>query len=474
MPQIQCPHCHTAFTIDESAYDHIAAQVRNQAFLAEVQEVLLREHEKHAGELRLAEERAQHSLAERLAEKERELMAQQQRFELLSAQVEQLNRTQALTVQQAVGDKEREILALQHRLAEADGAAERAREAVRQELALALHEKDKLIIGLQAQERQVLLEKAQEIRELGFAKEQELAALKAQISLQEERYKLEKHSLQAEFRKELVQKDEAIAFYKDFKARQSTKMVGESLEQHCEIEFNKLRSTAFPLAQFGKDNDARSGSKGDYIYREFDEDGTEIVSVMFEMKNEGDETATKKKNEQFFKELDKDRREKGCEYAVLVSLLEADNELYNGGIVDVSYAYPKMYVIRPQFFIPMVTLLRNAAMNALAYRRELAQMRNQNVDITNFEQELDEFKSGFARNYDLASRKFQTAIEEIDKTITHLQKTKEALLSSENNLRLANNKAEELSVKKLTRKNPTMKAKFAALKAAGAAEEGQE
>ena len=292
--------------------------------------------------------------------------------------------------------------------------------------------------------------------------------------MQEERYKLEKHSLQAEFRKELVQKDEAIAFYKDFKARQSTKMVGESLEQHGEIEFNKLRNTAFPLAQFGKDNDARSGSKGDYIYREFDEDGTEIVSVMLEMKNEGGETATKKKSEQFFKELDKDRREKGCEYAVLVSLLEADNELYNGGIVDVSYAYPKMYVIRPQFFIPMITLLRNAAMNALAYRRELAQMRNQNVDITNFEQELDEFKRGFARNYDLASRKFQTAIEEIDKTITHLQKTKEALLSSENNLRLANNKAEELSVKKLTRKNPTMKAKFAALKAEGTAEEGLE
>jgi len=237
-------------------------------------------------------------------------------------------------------------------------------------------------------------------------------------------------------------------------------MVGESLEQHCEIEFNRLRMTAFPRAEFGKDNDAKTGSKGDYIYREYDENGIEILSIMFEMKNENDETATKKKNEHFFKELDKDRHEKQCEYAILVSLLEADNELYNTGIVDVSYQYPKMYVVRPQFFIPIITLLRNAALNSLQYKQELALMRDQHIDITHFEEDLETFKKGFARNYELASKKFQTAIDEIDKTIKSLEKTKVALLSSENNLRLANNKAEDLTVKKLVKNNPTMKQRF--------------
>ena len=240
-------------------------------------------------------------------------------------------------------------------------------------------------------------------------------------------------------------------------------MVGESLEQHCEIEFNKLRATGFQNAYFEKDNDARTGSKGDYIYREADEDGTEFISIMFEMKNEMDATATKKKNEDFFKELDKDRREKNCEYAVLVSMLESENELYNTGIVDVSYRYPKMYVIRPQFFIPIITLLRNAAQNSLEYRKELSVIKAQNIDISNFENDLNEFKDKFSRNYRLASEKFKKAIEEIDKTIDHLQKTKEALMSSENNLRLANNKAEDLSIKRLTRNNPTMAAKFAEL-----------
>jgi hypothetical protein len=240
-------------------------------------------------------------------------------------------------------------------------------------------------------------------------------------------------------------------------------MVGETLEQHCETEFNRLRATAFPRAYFEKDNDARSGSKGDYIFRDQDEAGTEIVSIMFEMKNESDATASKKKNEDFFRELDKDRNEKGCEYAVLVSLLESDSELYNSGIVDVSHRYPRMYVIRPQFFIPMITLLRNAGLGALAYKTELAVVRAQNIDITNFESDLDNFKTAFARNYDLASRKFQTAIEEIDKSINHLQKTKEALLGTENNLRLANNKAQDVTIKKLTRRNPTMAEKFAAL-----------
>lgn len=247
------------------------------------------------------------------------------------------------------------------------------------------------------------------------------------------------------------------------KARLSTKMVGETLEQHCEIEFNRIRATAFPKAYFEKDNDARSGSKGDYIFKDRDDACTEVVSIMFEMKNENDQTATKKKNEDFLKELDKDRNEKGCEYAVLVSLLEPESELYNSGIVDVSHRFPKMYVVRPQFFIPIITLLRNAALNSLKYKSELALVKAQNIDITNFEDELDAFKSGFARNYDLASKKFKTAISEIDKTIDHLQKTKDALLGSENNLRLANNKAEDLTVKKLTRNNPTMAAKFADL-----------
>lgn len=268
----------------------------------------------------------------------------------------------------------------------------------------------------------------------------------------------EKHST------ELKSKEDQIAYYKDLKAKLSTKMVGETLEQHCEIEFNRLRATGFSQAYFEKDSDIRGGSKGDYIFRDSDESGIEFISIMFEMKNESDTTATKKKNEDFFKELDKDRNDKACEYAVLVSLLEPDSELYNAGIVDVSHRYPKMYVIRPQFFIPIITLLRNAAQGTLAYKTELARVREQNIDITNFESELEEFKNGFARNYDLASKKFKTAIDEIDKTIDHLQKIKEALLGSENNLRLANNKADDLTIKKLTRGNPTMAAKFEGLK----------
>jgi hypothetical protein len=288
-----------------------------------------------------------------------------------------------------------------------------------------------------------------------------------QLQSKEMEKKLAESTLKERFQQELKTKDEIIRIKdeeiemrKDIKLKMSTKMLGESLEQHCEVEFNKLRATAFPRAYFEKDNDAKSGSKGDFIFKEFDDAGIEIISIMFEMKNENDGTATKKKNEDFFKELDKDRAEKKCEYAVLVSMLEVDNEYYNTGIVDVSYKYPKMYVVRPQFFIPIITLLRNAALNTLKYKSELALMQSQNIDITNFESKMNSFKEGFARNYDLASRKFRTAIEEIDKTITHLQKTKEALISSEDNLRLANNKAEELTIKKLTHNNPTMKEKF--------------
>lgn len=295
-------------------------------------------------------------------------------------------------------------------------------------------------------------------------KDAKVAELMAEKKLSESERLLKEQSLKEQYEVELRFKDEEIARYKDFKARLSTKMVGETLEQHCEIEFNKLRATAFKDAYFEKDNDARSGSKGDYIYRDMDAEGGEFISIMFEMKNEMDTTATKKKNEDFLKELDKDRREKGCEYAVLVSMLEPESEFYNTGIVDMSHRYPKMYVIRPQFFIPIITLLKNAAMNSIDYKRELALIKSQNIDVSNFEAEMNDFKDKFSRNYRLASEKFHKAIDEIDKTIDHLQKTKEALLSSENNLRLANNKAEELSVKRLTKGNPTMEAKFAELK----------
>lgn len=295
-------------------------------------------------------------------------------------------------------------------------------------------------------------------------KEIEIIRLQGEIATSKKDIELKESTLKAQYSAQLKAKDETIEFYKDLKTKMSTKMVGETLEQHCEIEFNRLRSTGFQNAYFEKDNDARTGSKGDYIFRDYTEDGIEFISIMFEMKNEMDTTATKHKNEDFFKELDKDRNEKGCEYAVLVSLLESENELYNSGIVDVSHRYPKMYVIRPQFFIPIITLLRNAALNSIEYKTQLAEMRSQNIDISRFEDEMNDFKEKFAKNYDLASRKFKTAIEEIDKTITHLQKTKDALLSSENNLRLANNKAEDLSIKKLTRNNPTMAQKFAELK----------
>lgn len=310
-------------------------------------------------------------------------------------------------------------------------------------------------------------EKKLAVNQANSEKERELAEkdiliskLKGEIASKDNENKLKTQALKEQYEEKIKLKDEQIEYYRDFKAKQSTKMVGESLEQHCDYEFNKIRASAFPNAYFEKDNDARSGSKGDFIFRDMDENGTEFISIMFEMKNETDTTSTKKKNEDFFKELDKDRREKNCEYAVLVSLLEIDNELYNTGIVDVSYKYPKMYVVRPQFFIPIITLIRNAAMNSLEYRQELETIRHQNIDISNFEEKMNLFKEGFSRNYRLASDKFQTAIDEIDKSISHLQKIKDALISSENNLRLANDKAEDLTIKKLTRGNPTMKALF--------------
>ena len=298
-----------------------------------------------------------------------------------------------------------------------------------------------------------------EIKTALSEKENEILNLNNKLELQSKEADLKEKNIKEAYETKLKDKDEQIAYYKDFKTKQSTKMIGESLEQHCSVEFNRLRPL-FKNAYFEKDNDARSGSKGDFIFRDYDDDNNEIVSIMFEMKNEADQTATKHKNEHFFKELDKDRKEKNCEYAVLVSMLEADNDYYNDGIVDVSYLYDKMYVIRPQFFIPLITLIRNLANKSLDYKKELIQMKNQNIDITNFEENMNKFKTEFGRNYRLASEKFNKAIEEIDKTIDHLQKTKEALLSSENNLRLANNKAEDLTIKKVTRNNPTMTKMF--------------
>ena len=432
MHEIKCPHCHTAFTINEASYADILNQVRTQEFQAEV-------HER---------------LAQAQAQAKSELAAQQ-------AQDKQ-------QYSQTLAQKEAQITELAHQLANHEKDNQLALANLSGSLKSELAEKARQITELQAQNQalaqRMTLERELAIREAVSAKERELSALAAQLQLRDSENQLAQNALRERYEIQLKQKTEEIAFYKDFKARQSTKMVGESLEAHCETEFNRIRAMAFPQAQFGKDNDSTSGSKGDYIFREQDDAGNEIVSIMFEMKNENDATASKKKNEHFFKELDKDRREKNCEYAVLVSLLESDSELYNSGIVDVSHAYPKMYVVRPQFFIPIISLLRNAGLNALKYKQEVAAMREQHIDITNFENELDDFREKFGRNYRLASEKFQAAIKHIDDTIRHLEKTKADLLGAENNLRLANNKAEELTVKKLTRKNPTMKAKFDALK----------
>jgi len=435
MNEIKCPHCQTVFTIDENSYADIVSQVRNKEFAEDVHKQLEFAKKQFETEKALAKEQEKRLYDEERASFEQKILSLE--LALKNADVKEEK-----NVQEALHQKEKEFNALQAELDQLKQQLQFKEVELSQKFQEDLHAKERTILELK-QEKE-LQQKEQEVQQ---------TALK-------EKYELELRSKKDRFELELKAKDEAIAFYKDFKAKQSTKMVGESLEQHCEIEFNRLRMTAFPRAEFGKDNDAKTGSKGDYIYREYDENGIEILSIMFEMKNENDETATKKKNEHFFKELDKDRHEKQCEYAILVSLLEADNELYNTGIVDVSYQYPKMYVVRPQFFIPIITLLRNAALNSLQYKQELAMMRDQHIDITHFEEDLETFKKGFARNYELASKKFQTAIDEIDKTIKSLEKTKAALLSSENNLRLANNKAEDLTVKKLVKNNPTMKQRF--------------
>lgn len=438
MQNIKCPKCGEVFQVDEAGYAAIVKQVRDKEFHKELQEREAQLQIAKDNAVSLAKAEAQNNLKDSLQQKNDEINALQSKINEVIARA-------------------------QGKIAELNAKIEAHK--TEQDLAVknAVAEKNLQIVQLTAQIEANKAEQEMAVRDAVAEKNLQITKLEGDIRASEKEYLFKEQSIKESYESKLKNKDEQIAYYKDFKARQSTKMIGESLEQHCSTEFNRLRPTAFANAYFEKDNDARSGSKGDFIFRDYD-DGLEYISIMFEMKNEADQTATKHKNEDFFKELDKDRKEKNCEYAVLVSLLEADSELYNSGIVDVSYRYPKMYVIRPQFFIPIITLLRNAAMNSLNYKKELVTIKNQNIDIANFEADMNEFKEKFGRNYRLASEKFKKAIEEIDKTIEHLQKTKEALLSSENNLRLANNKAEDLSIKRLTRNNPTMAAKFAELK----------
>lgn len=417
MNEIICPNCKKAFKVDEAGFADILKQVRDHQFQEELENRLaLAEKEKESA-IKLAEANLKNKLQEELAQKDKELIE-------LKAKAEK-------DLAEKLAQKEAELASAKAKLENAET-----------EKKLSVTEAVKKI----EKERDDL---ANEVKTKELEKQNLESTLKQQFTTELQ----SKDAI-------IKYKEEEIARVKDMKAKLSTKMIGETLELHCENEFNKLRSVAFPKAYFEKDNDAKSGSKGDYIYREHDEHGNEIISIMFEMKNEADATATKKRNEDFLKELDKDRTEKKCEYAILVSMLESESELYNTGIVDMSHRFPKMFVVRPQFFIQIITLLRNAALNSMQYKAELALVKSQNIDITNFEEKMNKFKEGFARNYDLASRKFKEAIDGIDKTIKELEKTKSALMSSENNLRLANEKTDELTIKKLTHNNPTMKAKF--------------
>ena len=413
MNELKCPKCGTVFQINETDYESIVKQIRDHEF------------EKEIG-VREEQYKREKENAVKLAESNKDLEIQELRMKLSNSE----EQTKSKLEKQFQDELNKRILEIQELKSKLD-LLESKREL---EIQKVVSEKDKLI-----------------------------DSLSSEMELKNKENEIRQNTMKEQYEIKLKDKDEQIAYYKDFKAKQSTKMIGESLEQHCSVEFNRLRPL-FKNAYFEKDNDAKSGSKGDFIFRDFDEDGNEIVSIMFEMKNEADQTSTKHKNEHFFKELDKDRKEKNCEYAVLVSLLEPDNDYYNDGIVDVSHMYDKMYVIRPQFFIPLITLIRNLASKSLEYRKELELVKNQNIDITHFEENINLFKEGFSRNYRLASERFAKAIEEIDKTIDHLQKTKEHLLKTDDNLRLANNKAEDLTIKKLTRNNPTMQKLFDELK----------
>ncbi len=461
MHEIICPHCKKAFKIDEAGYADILKQVRDHEFEQQLHERLQLAEQDKRNAVDLATTKVTSELEKVAATKDAEIKELKARLDAGEV-IQKLAVTEALSAL----EKERDTLANELKQAKHDKqtASLLAEARLVNELQRAAATKDAEIQDLKAKLDAIEVAQKLAITEAINAVEKERDELKSDLGRAQLEKQLAETSLKDKYETQIKDRDDTIERLRDMKARLSTKMVGETLEQHCEIEFNRIRATAFARAYFEKDNDARAGSKGDYIFRDSDEAGTEIVSIMFEMKNENDETASKKKNEDFLKELDKDRNEKSCEYAVLVSLLEPDSELYNSGIVDVSHRYRKMYVVRPQFFIPIITLLRNAAQNSLKYKTELALVKTQNIDITNFENELEAFKTGFARNYELASKKFKTAIEEIDKTIDHLQKTKDALLGSENNLRLANNKADDLTVKKLTKGNPTMAAKFAELK----------
>ena len=424
MAEIKCPHCGQVFQIDESGYQKLIKEVRDVEFHKELEERAKQYEELQKKDLLLAQEKAK-------SDKERELASMKAQMEAYKSKLAEQESKQALLLQQLEAKKDAEIIKAKDEVKDLEHKIDSLSKVAEADKAKSLAEASKKVIELQNE-----------------------------VSLVKKEAELQRKNMEEAHATEIKQKDDAIAYYKDLKLKASTKMLGETLEQHCEIAFNQIRMTAFPKAYFEKDNDARTGSKGDYIFKEDTEEGAELISIMFEMKNEADQTATKHRNEDFFKELDKDRNEKKCEYAVLVSTLESDSELYNAGIVDVSYRYPKMYVIRPQCFIPMITLLRNAALKSAEYKNELAVVKTQNVDISNFEGELAEFQEKFGTNFRLASEKFQKAIDEIDKTIDHLQKVREALVGSERNLRLANDKAQDLSIKKLTRNNPTMKALF--------------
>ncbi len=461
MHEIICPHCGKAFKIDEAGYANILKQVRDSEFEQQLHERLELAEQDKRNAVELAQTKVGSEMQKVAAAKDTEI--QELKATLAASEVER-----KLAVAEALSAVEKERDTLANELAQAkndkQAASNLAEARLVNEMQKAAATKDAEIQSLKAKLDAIEVAQKLAITEAVGTVEKERDELKNGL----ERVKLEKQlaekSLKDKYETQVKDRDDTIERLRDMKARLSTKMVGETLEQHCETEFNRIRATAFPRAYFEKDNDARTGSKGDYIFRDSDEAGTEIVSIMFEMKNESDRTATKNRNEDFLKELDKDRSEKGCEYAVLVSMLEPDSELYNIGIVDMFHRYPKMYIVRPQFFLPIITLLRNAAMNSLKYKSELALVKAQNIDITNFESELETFKTAFGRNYDLASRHFLTAIEEIDKSIDHLQKTKDALLGTNRNLRLANDKAQDVTIKRLTRGNPTMAAKFTELK----------
>jgi len=467
MNEIKCPNCGKAFKIDEAGYADILKQVRDADFDKQLRDRLeLAENEKRSA-VELAKSQVTSELQKASAAKEAEIQE-------LKARLEAGEVAQKLAVTEAKSaiEKERDTLAneLEKVKHEKQAASALAEVKLLSELQMAAATKDAEIQGLKATLESIEIAQKLAITQAVSAVEKERDELKSGLQQVELQKQLAEKALKDKYETQIKDRDDAIERLRDMKARLSTKMVGETLEQHCDTEFNRIRATAFPRAYFEKDNDARTGSKGDYIFRDSDDAGTEIVSIMFEMKNESDETANKKKNEDFLKELDKDRVEKGCEYAVLVSLLEPDSELYNSGIVDVSHRYPKMYVVRPQFFIPIITLLRNAALNSLKYKTELAMVKAQNIDISNFEGQLDDFKAAFGRNWRLASDGFEEAIKRIDEAIKDLEKTKEALYKSANNLRLASDKADDLTVKKLTKGNPTMAAKFAELKNRGSSD----